>query len=451
MNKDRPNILFIPVDDLRPELRCYGREELVTPNIDRLAERGVVFSQAYCQVPVCGATRASLLTGVRPARDRFVDYMTWADHDLPGARTLPQHFMENGYISLANGKVFHHKPDTAERSWSSRPWHPNDDAFESWRNYILEENIKADASGTHRGPPVERAEVPDDAYYDGQIAEHALRDLRMLSEQDRPFFLAVGFLKPHLPFNAPAKYWDFYDRENINPAENPYRPADAPGEAMHDWGELRQYAGIPREGPLSDERASELIHGYRAATSYTDAQVGRILDELDRLGLTENTVVVLWGDHGWQLGEHGLWCKHCNFKTSLNAPLIISVPGLEGEKVSESLVEFVDIYPTLCELSGLTSPEHLDGDSLVPVINDTATVIKDATYSRYMSGDSVRSENYLYTEWTNDEGGFVSRMLYDHEADPGENRNIAELPENNAVVSRLSKMLHERIEASAAC
>jgi arylsulfatase A-like enzyme len=437
-NVEKPNVLFIPIDDLRPQLGCYGRDGMVTPHVDRLARGGVVFTRSFCQVPVCGATRASLLSGVRPARDRFTNWHTWVDEDLPGALTLPQHFRNHGYVTLSDGKVFHHREDAAERSWSEEPWHPNVEAKETWRNYALDENRALDQAQDHRGPPYERADVPDKAYFDGQIADRAVADLHRLAAQDEPFFLAAGFLKPHLPFNAPARYWDYYDRDQIELADNPFRPHGAPDEAMHNWGELRNYFDVPREGPLSDEMARTLIHGYYAATSFTDAQVGRLLGELDALGLRENTVIVLWGDHGWQLGEHGLWCKHCNFETSLNAPLIVSAPWMRTEQRCDALVEFVDIYPTLCELAGLPLPEHLEGTSFVPLMEDPGRPWKPAAFCRYQAGDSIRTDRYLYTEWTDNEGERTARMLYDHKADPHENENVSERPEHADLVARLS-------------
>ncbi len=438
MPDQRPNVLFIVVDDLRPQLACYGHKQMVTPSMDALAEDGVLFRRAYCQVPVCGATRASLLTGVRPARDRFTDYKTWVDRDLPGALTLPEHFRNHGYLTLSNGKVFHHLTDCAERSWSEEPWRP--DARDDWRDYLLEESIKG-RGPDGAGKPCECADVPDNAYRDGKTADRTIRDLQRLARADEPWFLAAGFLKPHLPFNAPERYWDYYRREEVDLADNPFPPEDAPAQALHNWGELRAYLGIPQQGDLTHEQARQLVHGYYAATSYTDAQVGRVLDEVDRLGLRSNTIVVLWGDHGWQLGEHGLWCKHCNFNTSLNAPLIMRYAGIGGGAALPDLVEFVDVYPTLCELAGLPLPDHLEGSSMVPLFDAGETAWKPATFSRYQSGDSVRTDRYLYTEWTDEQGQVTARMLYDHEADPDENHNIAVRPEHAEVVEDLARRL----------
>ncbi len=439
MPHDKPNVLFIPIDDLRPQLGCYGHRQMVTPNIDRLAGEGVVFARAYCQVPVCGATRASLLTGVRPNRSRFVDFKTWVDEDLPGSLTLPEHFRKHGYVTLSNGKVFHHLPDCAERSWTEAPWHPESSGGD-WRDYVLAES-RAGADPAGAGTPLECADVPDNAYVDGKTADRTIRDLQRLADGDEPWFLAAGFRKPHLPFNAPKRYWDYYRPDDVDLADNPFPPEGVPDQAMHDWGELRAYLGMPAEGPLSDEMAGRLVHGYYAATSYTDAQVGRVLDELDRLGLSRNTIVVLWGDHGWQLGEHGLWCKHCNFNTSLNAPLIVRYAGMGGGATCSALVEFADVYPTLCELAGLPLPDHLEGTSFAPLLHDKDRPWKPAVFSRYKAGDSVRTDRHLYTEWTDEGGAVTARMLYDHEADPAENHNIAALPGNEALVEELAAVL----------
>jgi arylsulfatase A-like enzyme len=439
---DRPNILFVAIDDLRPQLNCYGHRQMVSPNIDRLAEQGVLFERAYCQVPVCGATRASLLTGARPTRNRFVTFECWADQEYPNALTLPQHFLQEGYTALSVGKIFHHGEDAADRSWSEAPWRPRGKV--SWRDYLLPENVENAAAHNGRGPAFECSDAPDEAYCDGKTADRAIAELQRLSRDDKPFFLGVGFLKPHLPFNAPRKYWDYYKREEVNPADNPFRPEDAPDEALHNWGELRQYFDIPREGPLPEDMARTLVHGYYAATSYMDAQLGRVLDELERLDLHKNTIVVVWGDHGWQLGEHGLWCKHCNFETSLNAPLIFRVPDQMKGSRARGLVEFVDVYPTLCELAGIPLPDHLAGESLLPLLSDASRPGKPAAFSRYLSGDSIRTDRFLYTEWTSPEGDRTARMLYDHDADPDENVNLSERPEHQTTVVTLAQMLHEQ-------
>jgi len=435
----RPNVLFIAVDDLRPQLGCYGHDFMISPNLDRLASQGMVFDRSFCQVPVCGASRASLLSGVRPTRSRFRTFNTWVDKDLPGAETLPEQFKKNGYITVSNGKVYHHRTDDLD-GWSEEPWRSNGD----WvgRGYLSPENKEA-ASTWNKGvgPPFEKADVTDSDYPDGKIADKALSDLKRLKEIGKPFFLAAGFKKPHLPFNAPSSYWELYDREKIDLADNPFRPKDAPDASIHQWGELRKYVGMPKVGPMPEDQSRTLVHGYYACVSYVDAQIGRVLDGLERMGLADNTIVILWGDHGWNLGEHGLWCKHCNFQTSLRAPLIVKAPGFVGGRHSQALVEFVDIYPSLCELCGLDLPEGLEGSSFVPLLKDPKREWKKAIFSRWIAGDSVRTDRYLYTEWTDQQGRCHDRMLYDHQVDPRENMNIADLPENKELVEKLSGLL----------
>jgi arylsulfatase A-like enzyme len=271
--------------------------------------------------------------------------------------------------------------------------------------------------------------------------------LQYLQNSGEPFFLAVGFYKPHLPFNAPIKYWDLYDPEEIHLPENYFFPEDAPDAARFNWGELRNYHGIPKKGPVPDSNALKLIHGYYACVSYVDAQIGKVLDALEGLGLADNTIIVLWGDHGWFLGEHGFWSKHCNFKRAAHSPLIIKVPWKDSGKKSEALVEFVDIYPTLCELSGLSLPYHLQGESFVPLLDDPEQPWKEAIFFR-RSGETVITETHAYTEWINYETGEVwARMLYDHRIDPEENINVAELPENKKLVESLHNKLHEHMKS----
>lgn len=439
----KPNVLFIAVDDLRPELRCYGKHHIHSPNIDRLARTGTLFERAYCMVPTCGASRASLMSGIRPAPKRFVNYLAWAEKDAPGKATLNTHFKANGYYTVSLGKIFHHRTDSAV-GWSEPAWRPRGVGW-----YQLPENQrlhterqKDQSGGRRRGPAYESADVDDEAYSDGVIARRAVRDLKRLSERDEPFFLAVGFLKPHLPFIAPKRYWDLYDENDIDLPENYHPPEDAPREALHTSGELRAYAGIPAKGPVDDETARKLIHGYYACVSYTDAQIGKLLDALDELELTENTVVVLWGDHGWNLGEHTLWCKHCCFETSMHVPLIVRAPGFAGGQRAPGLTEFIDIYPTLCELAGLELPQHLEGQSFVPLLRTPDQQWKTAAVGRFRQGDTIRTDHYRFTEYTVAHRKFLARMLYDHRSDPGENRNVAEQPEVQTTVGQLTRELH---------
>ena len=286
-------------------------------------------------------------------------------------------------------------------------------------------------------PPFEKADVPDNAYPDGEIAEKVIRDLERAKAAGTPFFISAGFTKPHLPFNAPSKYWELYQRTDFSLPDNYFVPEGVPRKALHQWNELRgQYGGVPQKGPVSDALALHLIHGYYASVSYADAMIGKVLDALERLEMIDNTIVILWGDHGWQLGEHTLWCKHALFRTSLNAPLILSAPGFAGKQETRSLVEFVDIYPTLCDLAGIEAPAHLQGRSLRPLLEDPEAPFKDAIYSRYHRGEAVKTPNFSYAEWRGRE-----RMLYDHRNDIDENINQAEASQYTAVVGKLAALL----------
>ena len=425
------NVLFIAVDDLRPELGCYGSEQIKTPNIDRLAARGTVFRRAYCQVAVCGASRASLLTGWRPTKDRFLTYKTFAEKDAPHAMTLPEEFRKNGYFCISNGKIFHHKQDTAKRSWSEPPWRPSIGGTTT-----LDPESETMRGGTkNRGPVFEAPDVPDNAYPDGQIAEKTINDLNRMKKTGSPFFLACGFLKPHLPFYAPKKYWDFYDAASINLADNRYRPENAP-QALRGSGEIHSYHNRNIQFN-SDEWHRSCRHGYFACVSYIDAQVGKLLDTLDDLGLSENTIVILWGDHGWHLGEHDFWGKHNVMHLSTNSPLIVAAPGFDSHQTCDRLVEFVDIYPSLCDLARIsTTNETLQGKSFQPLLKDPTRIWKQAVYSKFGPAVSLITQRYNYAEFSNGE-----KMLFDLEKDPAENVNIVAAPEHQSLVASLGELL----------
>ena len=443
----KPNILFLAIDDLRPELGAYGAAHMQTPSIDSLAATGVTFVRAYSNVPVCGASRASMLTGLRPTRERFLTYYTRMDEDAPDTPTMPAWFRQAGYTTMALGKVSHHLTDSAD-SWSEPAWLPSNDSVEGykkWRNYLVEENILEDMKKEGMPPAFEAADVDDDAYFDGKVALRAMELLRRFKEQDESFFLAVGFVKPHLPFNAPKRYWDLYPEESLPATVNQPFPEKAPPQAWHNWGELRHYDGVPDgEAPVPEGLARTLVQGYRAAASYTDAQVGRVLDELERLGLAENTIVVLWGDHGYSLGEHGLWVKHSPFELATRIPLVVRAPGTTAGMAS-GLVESVDIYPTLVELAGLPMPGHLQGESFSAALQNPADSLKKAVFPRWQNSDSIRTGRYYYTEWRNPGGDVVARMLYDHLNDPAELNNVAEDSSYSIVVSQLSEALKTHI------
>ena len=438
-DETRPNVLFIAVDDLRPELAAYGREKMVTPNLDRLARQGVRFERAYCNIATCGASRASLMTSLRPTPDRFRNYLTRVDQDVPHVVSLPALFKKHGYTTLSNGKIYHHQDDDSD-AWSEPPWRPENRSI-SWAR---PENQPTEKNGRWiNGPAFEAADMPEAIYPDYQICNRTLANLDQLAKDDTPFFLACGFYRPHLPFVAPQKYWDLYPEDQIPLAANGYFPRDLSRAFRYTWGELRSYRDIPKEGPVSAETARELVRGYRASVSFIDAQVGRLLDALERLGLADNTIVVLWGDHGWQLGEHGFWCKHTNFEVATRVPLIIAAPGIPGDRDCTRLVETIDIYPTLCDLTKIPKPAHLQGKSLLPLLLDTDSAHKEVVFSRWGGGDSVRTDRYRYMEMRSDggRGELQATALFDLEADPEENQNLSEDPAAAAIRQALKARL----------
>ncbi len=478
---ERPNILFIAVDDMRPEFGAYGATYIHSPNMDRLAQSGITFHHAYCQQAVCSPTRSSLMTGTRPDTTKVWDLVTHFRAALPDVVTLPQLFKNNGYFVQGMGKIYHGGYDDP-LSWSV-PWGtPKSPVYALPENVKLNERrfevdpdddgkapaakgagkakgkAKAPASFDEttagginsRGPAYECADVPDNFYQDGKVADLAVSTLQEISKKKEPFFLAVGFIKPHLPFVSPKKYWDLYDPAKIELAPNKFRPKDAPDYAILPGGELRNYYGIPTTS-IPDDLARTLKHGYYASISYTDAQIGKVVDELDRLGLRKNTIIILWGDHGWKLGEHDAWCKHSTCENDTNTALILSVPGMKSAGAhSKSFVEFVDIYPTLSELAGLPLPKHLEGLSFKPLLDDPNRPWKQAAFSQYprgagqthggpLMGYSMRTERYRLTVWVarDDHSKIDAVELYDELYDPQENTNIAKDPANGELVEKL--------------
>jgi iduronate 2-sulfatase len=455
---EKYNVLFIAIDDLKPLLGCYGDPLAHTPNIDRLAQEGLVFKRAYCQQAICGASRASLLTGRRPDTTGVYYNPTHFRKNLPDIATLPQHFKNSGYHTQALGKLFHGRNVADEVSWSvPTDWHHH--ALPYHNQESLDKVITIERGGQTRrsGPSWEASQNDDHEHNDGMMADAAIEFLK--NPGDKPFFLAVGFHKPHLPFVAPQKYFDLHPLKKFKLARNPKPTKGVPPMAVQNWGELRNYSDIQDKGPLADKQALELIRAYYAAASFADAQVGCILDALDKEGLRDNTIVVLWGDHGWHLGDHGLWCKHTNFENAVHAPLIVSVPGMKTTgAVSEALIEFVDIYPTLAELCGLPTPDGLEGHSFVPVIKEPKRRWKKAAFyqyprrlpdGRYSMGYCVRTERYRLTEWVtrdtidapnNDE--VIALELYDYVKDPLETVNLAQQAEYATTVKELTDILH---------
>jgi arylsulfatase A-like enzyme len=434
-----PNVLFIAVDDLRPELNCFGASHIQSPHIDQLAAEGMIFTEAHCNIPVCGASRASVLTGARPTRFRYLDYRTRAEDENPGVLSLPKHFKNNGYFTISNGKIFHHRNDLAD-SWNEI-WAPSPSLAPG--DFLTPDNAALANREGLRGPTYESADVQDSAYRDGKIALKTIRDLRRLKDMDQPFFLACGFMKPHLPFNAPSRYWNLYDRSSIKLPENMTAAENAPAVAQHNSEELRKYWDIPREGPVSDSLARTLIHGYYACVSYVDQMIGMVLNELKALDLEKNTIVILWGDHGYNLMEHGLWNKHSNYRTSLRSVLMLKVPGKTHGAASDAMVEFVDIYPTLCDLADLDLPGHLEGESLVPLVYDPNGEWKKYVISKWFDGLTIKTGDYAYTEWSKSDTAVYARMLFDHQNDKAENINISENQEAKAIIDELSLIMKE--------
>lgn len=450
---DKPyNVLMILVDDLKPTLGCYGDEVAISPNIDRLSERGVRFNNAYCNQAVSVASRYNLLTGARSTSTGLYNFGREFRDVYPDAVTLPQYFMQAGYHTEAIGKVFHvgHGNTNDDASWSIPHHHdkvieyllPESTEWQLTREEALFENARMHYSELPpigqlpRGAAWEAPDVVDDAYADGRIARHAISRLRELSKHpEQPFFMAVGFVRPHLPFSAPKRYWDRYDPDKLPMPEYVGDAENAPRMAIKRGGEIDQFKPIPAgQHVYPDSLTRQLIHGYYASMSYMDAQLGKVLDELERLNMLDNTLIVLWGDHGWHLGDHGYWTKHTNYEQANRIPLIVVAPGVTTPGMAtDQLVETVDLYPTLAELTGLGMPDvpqPIDGISMVPVLRDPDVRVRDHAYHAYPHGGyigrAIRTERYRLVEWRSwDDPSDVLYELYDYEMDPLETRNIA--------------------------
>lgn len=500
-----PNVLLIMADDLRPWLGAYGAKPLQTPNLDRLADAGMVFERAYCQDAVCGPSRASLLTGLRPDTTGIFDNDTHFRTRNPATLTLPQHFRNHGYRTQAIGKIFH--PSFAQAyvgtrmddppSWSEPTWFPPPQYYHTEAGMALAQAtfLRRPGCGMYQGatcihnrlqeaieltPPqralfggdewkrhfvqaalCEAPDVPDNVLGDGQIADRAIATLEGM--KDQPFFLAVGFLRPHVPFVAPKKYWELYRREDFTPVGNGAAPAGLSRSTYpttHDHG---AYEGAPPEGPLDDDQARALMHGYAACVSFVDAQAGRVLDALKRLGLADNTIVVFLGDHGYHLGEQGRWGKQTCYETATRAPLIVSAPGMKASSQhTRALVEFVDLFPTLCELAALPAPEVLEGSSFAPLLDAPALPWKRAAFSQFpdpvrvsrpevlaqpgdLMGRAVRTDRYRLVVWEHvlDPARIEEVELYDYIHDPGETTNIADEPAEAETLAAMMSILRE--------
>lgn len=472
------NVLFLISDDLRPELGCYGNDVIISPNIDRLAQRGMVFNRAYCQQSVCSPSRSSVMTGVRPDTNQVWNLTTHFRDAMPDVITLPQCFKNQGFATQGLGKIYHgslYDPP----SWSiERKAIPKNkkkrkkNAFQSIAsngNRLVVQNPSTAVSQvdgdvdlddvdedsipltkTDRGGAFRMTDDPPNGGGEGELADAAIDALKELGKKNEPFFLGVGFHKPHLPFNVPKHYWDLYDPDEIPVATNQFLPVGAPDFALVEKNEMWNYSGVPDTADLPEEYEKQLKHGYYAAVSYMDAQLGRILDKLDDLGLTKDTIIILWGDHGWKLGEHNRWCKHSNFEDDARAPLIVSVPGMkQAGQSTDALVEFVDIYPTLVELAGLSMPSHLEGMSFAKLLDEPSQAWKTAAFSQYprtvkgkrLMGYSMRTNRFRLTRWVakDDHSDVVAVELYDHQNDPQENLNVASNPEYKSVLEDLTE------------
>lgn len=478
----RKNVLFIAVDDLKPLLGCYGDGVAVTPNIDRLAQQGSLFTQAYCQQAVSGPSRASLLTGMGPDRTKVWDLKTLIRANNPEVVTLPEHFKNNGYVVAGIGKIY--DPRSVDKQQDKRSWSLPYISQEDYLNpefgkpvmaHYQSETTKrlyetyreeAQAKGLKNRkienyvqkflkPSTECVDVPDDAYLDGGTLKGAVRFIKEYNS-DKPFFFAVGFKKPHLPFCAPEKYWKLYDRSKMPLAEYRKKAVDSPDFAYHNSGELRSYSDIPPLASFSDienlqipdDKARELIHGYYACVSYVDALIGELVATLQQKGVSQNTIIVLWGDHGWHLGDHGLWNKHSNFEQATHVPLLIIDPSAKPQKV-EAPVGFIDIYPTLCDLTGIDQPAHLEGQSLSHIIKNkkNSKGIKPYAVSQYprvkKMGYSFRDSRYRYTIWVKWENKqtdiktVYAEELYDYVKDPNETVNVAGRTEYSQELARM--------------
>jgi arylsulfatase A-like enzyme len=482
------NILFIAVDDLKPDIGSFGFKETKTPNLDKLSAISTIFTNTQCQQAVCGPSRASLLTGVRPDKTQVWDLHTLIRDKNPNIVMLPQYFKQNGYQTIGMGKIF--DPRSVDKQLDAVSWSVpytkkyklapgyEDLAFETYQTASIKVMEKAgvkmgggEEAKSEAKISTECLEVPDDAYNDGAMANYAVSQIKDLKNSSTPFFLAVGFKKPHLPFVAPKKYWDLYDRTKITVAAFQQKSENGPDIAYHNSGELRSFNDIIPQGEtgkkgdllkVPDDKQKELIHGYYACISYIDAQIGKLVDALKANGLDKNTIIVIWGDHGWHLGDHSLWAKHSNFEQAAHAPLIITIPGITNGKNYKQPAEFVDIYPTLCELTGLPVATYLDGKSLLPVFKNNDTKIKDFAISQYPRGGkgngarefmgySLRNMQYRFTEWVGNQfttakpfnaADVKAVEMYDLINDPNETKNIAADPKMKKMVDEITKQLH---------
>ena len=505
----RPNILFIAIDDLRPELGCYGSPIAKSPHLDKLAGNGLRFHRAYCQQSICSPSRASLMTGARPDTIRVVENTAYFRELNPNIVTLPQHFIQHGYEAVYCGKIYHARMTDNDHSWSRRPaWNrcpykfpklpgqyallENQQLWASNKEKMFAKYGQKGAGGLVHGPAYESADVADHAYQDGfntQLAIATLKD-HLAKKSEKPLFLALGLTKPHLDFIAPKKYWDMYDPADIKLAAQSKAPQDGAATGLHASFELRTRHGIPKSGPIGEKLARTLLHGYYACVSYADAQVGHMIKALEEAGVRDNTIIIVWGDHGWHLGDMGIWGKATNYEIATRVPLLIWTPDMKARgKSSDALVELVDMYPTLCQLAGLPLPDHLEGHSFVPLLEKPNRSWKKAAFSQFpnpalrewaanplspgmrqtffgpliekvedriikqqgkawnrdlfenhLMGYTMRTNRYRLVLWRDHRDPTAKPVfveLYDHQADPQETRNVA--AQHPELVNKLSR------------
>jgi len=485
--KKRPNILFVSIDDLGPNLGVYDNPHIVSPNLDAFAATGMTFRRNYCQAAVCAPSRASLMTGLRPDSTRVWHLGDKFRKIHPDIVTMPQHFHKYGYHTVCIGKIFHNympdsiawdEPDLRPEQYKRPEWLKRDgETFYVNKETQRKQKIKRDslvklrpnyyADGWNNGPAWEMEDVHDSLYYDGAQTELAKRTLTRLAKKDSPFYMALGYFRPHLPFAVPKKYWDLYDRDSIPLATNPFIPEQSPIMSMNSMYELRGYDGFknlkhPTENVMAEDTARILKQGYYASVSYIDAQFGKIIQHLKDLNIYDNTIIIIWGDHGWKLGEHNGWCKMTNYNIDIHVPMIVSSPDqMNRGKQTFEITELIDMFPSLCELAGIDYPDYLQGTSFVPLLENPQRSWKKAAFSqfhrrpkvtpdgkRYM-GYSIMTKRYHYVEWyywdydAKERGDYVTSELYDSEVDPDENKNIAYIEENAGIVKRLSAQLAE--------
>ncbi|SNR65910.1 iduronate 2-sulfatase [Lutibacter agarilyticus] len=454
------NVLFIAVDDLRTELNCYGATHIKSPNIDRLAGSGVRFTNAHVQQAICMASRASIMSGIRPEKQGIYTGESVTDL-LPNVLTMNKFFAQNGYEIASSGKIYHYTEDT-KAQFGDTYIEPNP----TWeaKGYVTEEGSEALklTKKPGNGLPYEAAQVHDTIYPDGINTLNAMRKLEVLKKEGKPFFMAVGLIKPHLPFNAPQKYWDMYPKSSVGLSKLTERPENSSNYTMRYGGELGNYYGMPKLfEDVPDSTAISLRRGYYACVSYVDAQVGNLMNKLDELGLRENTIVVLWGDHGYKLGDYGSWCKWSNMNIDTNIPFIFNVPNGKKGQVYTHPVEALDIYPTLAELCQLKQPSHLEGKSLVPILKNPKKESKTKSYAysiwpdnrwnydKTVMGYSVTDDQFNYVEWVQlNTGEVLERELYDHAKDPKETKNVIAESQYHNVISELAKKVKEKKEAT---